>query len=314
MPRIKHVGNEDFVAESWAKQDRSDARTKTRNMSFDGVKLFSYQTIIGEIFTNPKGEKLAVIDDTNHSHTTRGHQSAARCACNKAKLQYVKHPFYLRRGRAFMPNPDEFVRGIKDDIADMMVKETRKRNEWRKKWYADRANESIQSMRHIASFFGLPEPQMDEVFELQNQKADKIREKNAERRRLFAAWRNGEPVSLDYSAPKMMRLRNGNIEFTNDYGPYPVSEARVIVLQWLYDKGFRQPWSFFEVKQDSWRRCFGKPERKVVIDESHPLSDLIKLMVELGPEKCIKFFLKHNLIEDNGGNGVESPALNTVAV
>lgn len=62
----------------WAHQN-AERGTCPASMSFAGPRLYSYGTCIGEI-TELKGKKIYLIDQTNYSVTTSGHQSAMRGA------------------------------------------------------------------------------------------------------------------------------------------------------------------------------------------------------------------------------------------
>lgn len=312
MKRKRHVGDIKFVATSWATQDRWEARTDHRSMSFAGPHLFSYQTQIGRIYKNAEGDTLAVVDSTNWSSTSRRHQRAALSACRAEGLETVEIDFGRVR-RSKFPEPEEILPRMVELAAKLQDWERRKRVAFRKEWYGKHAQKTIDNMKLVAGFFKLPSPSIEDVFHAANQMHELQKSTLMAKRSKLAAWKSGtccqnleDCTCLRSHKRNFMRPVNGSIQFSkNTLALFSVDAARTIVLQWMYDQGFRQPWSFCE--QIMSKYSFGRWTYKLVPYTKSDNLLLVTEMLRVGPEECIKFFKRHNLLE--GNNGAESPAL-----
>ena len=88
---MKSLTNTSDVIESWAAQDRPKGKAGT--VSFDGPRLFSYQTPVAAILTRTVDAhaplRLCITTYRRFSVTTSGHIAAARSAAAMAGLPSI---------------------------------------------------------------------------------------------------------------------------------------------------------------------------------------------------------------------------------
>lgn len=84
---MKHVVAPEMVAHLWANQSQANARTSARNLSFEGVLLFSYSARIGRMVASVEGAPVALVVSQKWSVTTSGHQSMAMQAARGASYR-----------------------------------------------------------------------------------------------------------------------------------------------------------------------------------------------------------------------------------
>lgn len=79
------MANNSQVAHRWANNDGT-GHLKGSNFYFDGACLFSYATMIGRIVADVHGNKVALINERNYSHSTQRHKSEALRALDYGSL------------------------------------------------------------------------------------------------------------------------------------------------------------------------------------------------------------------------------------
>jgi hypothetical protein len=293
---MKHVGNSRFVIECWAKQRPEDARTPTRNLTYSHPVLTSYSTDIAKVFTNGDGKRLAVVDATNHSSTTRKQQWAARKACARAGLDYVYESFECRRGYYFsLHTPEEMIKILTGTYLAATSLANKSRSEWYRERRSNNADSILASMDKLAKFFGVKRPSREELCELENQEDEKRLEKKREHLKAIKDWKAGRLHAAPYGF-KGIRLSGDLIE-NHMSDAESVGICRTVVLQWMTDRVMRQPWSFISQIRNG--TVFGKMTYKTRIDL--PVSDERCAAVDLfigsvGIEGAIRFFEKNNLL------------------
>lgn len=88
---MKALTNTSSVVDAWAHQDRAAGKSGT--VSFDGPRLFSYQTPIAAIVTRTVDAhaplRVCLTTYRRHSVTTSGHIAQARTAAQQAGLSSI---------------------------------------------------------------------------------------------------------------------------------------------------------------------------------------------------------------------------------
>ena len=306
---MRKVGDNKYVATVWANQTSDSAKTQSNNFSFEGANLFSYTTQIGRLYKNQHGQTLAIIDDTRFSSTTYRQSQVALKACRVAKIKTLTVKFNRARRSGF-PEINDIIPTMVELAGKFAEMALRKRCQLYKNWYRDKNKETLDGIKLVSEFFGLEMPEPDAalnvVKELQKLRADSRKEKMDRVKR----WEAGEFVSLPRSSRARLRVTSDGKIQTSNHSIVEMDVAREIVFQWMYDKGFRQPWSFTE-QTNRGKKVFGKYITRTIAIRGHKNQASVEALLEVGPKNCIKFFLKKNLISE--ANGVESPALSPAA-
>jgi hypothetical protein len=101
----------------WAHQTQSSARAG--NVSFEGLKFYSYRTVIAQLVETKPGQFVAVFDSCRYSVSTAKHQSLAQSAVSHLLRYYVRR---ARKGNdSLTPNASdvsEKLREISDTIKE----------------------------------------------------------------------------------------------------------------------------------------------------------------------------------------------------
>lgn len=147
---MKALTNTSSVFDAWAHQDR--AHGLCGNVSFDGPRLFSYQTPVAAIISRtvdaPVAPRLALTIYRRYSVTTSGHVSQARGAAQHAGLPSV--------AVATIDAPLDHQRnllGIAEDAMSHLRKASTARV--RVEGHANRARKRLQELSLYSQFFGL---------------------------------------------------------------------------------------------------------------------------------------------------------------
>ena len=148
---MKSLTNTSDVIESWAAQDRPKGKAGT--VSFDGPRLFSYQTPVAAILTRTVDAhaplRLCITTYRRFSVTTSGHIAAARSAAAQAGLPSI--------AVASIDAPLDHQRnllGIAEDAMSHLRKATKARVYGNT--HAMRAKKRLAEAKLYAAFFGTP--------------------------------------------------------------------------------------------------------------------------------------------------------------
>ncbi len=147
---MKTLTNTSDVIEAWAHQDRETGIAG--NVSFDGPRLFSYQTPVAAIVTRTVDAhapyRICLTTYRRYSVTTSGHVAAARSAAQHAGLPSI--------AVATIDAPLDHQRnllGIAEDAMSHLRKAAKARVH--REGHAGRARKRILEANLYAKFFGL---------------------------------------------------------------------------------------------------------------------------------------------------------------
>lgn len=86
------MANANDVAHNWAHQLKARLGGSRDNMTFEGTKLYSYSTVIGDIVDLSNGRRIYLINDGRCSNTTCKHQSHMRSAIPTDAQVFTHNP------------------------------------------------------------------------------------------------------------------------------------------------------------------------------------------------------------------------------
>ena len=145
------------VADAWARQARP--RAAGSNLSFCGPVLKSYSTAIAELVDLPDGRRVAVLNSTNYSSSTRRHRWYAKWAADHLPIAEV---WGVNYGNPTVV-PDEGPRRLawaREQIetslakaAEAGAKARRARRPYTREWHERRSDELKANAERLAEWF-----------------------------------------------------------------------------------------------------------------------------------------------------------------
>ena len=220
--RTKYSSNSE-LAHVWANDPDSSIYKSANSMSCHWGKLYSYNTVIAQIVTEPAGRDTVIHNNASYSNSTSKHQNFMRNATlhydvitltipkmNLSSLVYGQRDF------------DEIIREPSEKRAEaLLVKASRARVNARF-YYAD-AIFIYENLEKYASFFKLEyqQPNLSEIQEkaIEAHRLYKIKEKEALERRIIEQaealekWRLGHDVR-NYFEVTALRIKDDEIQTT----------------------------------------------------------------------------------------------------
>ena len=232
----------------WAHQTQDEARNGTGSFYFRGATIYSYGSHfpIATHVTGSQGQAGILLTSRKNSVTTSQHISAVSRSIPPNKPVFtVPHLMLGFSDREDTYQHEKNIRHYTEDVADNVSVCARARSFYAKEYRHERAVELRKEALAYASFFGLPEPSIDPVPEMDSEKmaAIKSREakasakKTAETKRkaeedrvrwaqVAEQWRNGEYHHfLPYSLPTMLRIEGDEV-VTSRGARFPISHAK----------------------------------------------------------------------------------------
>ena len=246
--RQRHVFPNREIPHLWAHETQQNARNGTGSFYFEGKTIYSYGSHfpIATHVTGVNGQAGILFTTEKNSVTTSQHMSAVRRA--------VPHdvPVFnvLYQHFGFTEEEDKYQHGrnlaqYTNNVAEYVSKCARARSASNKEWYHRQAVELRSEAFCYATFFGLEDPPIDQVPDLDSEEMEKLRQREAkaaakkaeasrkeaeERRRkalsLADEWRSGGPAHYLLNAiPAMLRINGHEVE-TSRGARFPVIHAK----------------------------------------------------------------------------------------
>lgn len=231
---MRTVFKNSMVAHLWANKSQSHARSV--NMSFDGDRVFSYNTEIGRHVVGYSGQPGVLLSDHTWSTTTSAHQRYVRGAIRPGVAVFNVAETYIN---PFLPeatlhshqaNTTKYLTTLRNLTGK--AKRARKYGNYYMASFLRVANEA----NAYAEFFGLewqlPEDmtetlvKADEII-AEMKAAEKVREaaRAAKMAELAESWKAGANVDI-YSLPTILLRINGDEVQTSRGATFPLEHAR----------------------------------------------------------------------------------------
>jgi hypothetical protein len=246
--RQRHVFSNREIPHLWAHQTQDEARNGTGSFYFRGATIYSYGSHfpIATHVTNAQGQRAILFTSDKNSVTTSQHMSAVRHSIPSDVPVFTAPCQHF--GFSEAEDTYQHERNIKHytvEVADNLSTCARARSSWNKEYRHERAVELRKEALAYASFFGLPEPVIDPVPDLDSEKMAAIRSREAqaaakkasetrrkaEEERLHweataEQWRRGEYYHyLPYSLPTMLRIEGEEV-VTSRGARFPITHAK----------------------------------------------------------------------------------------
>ena len=232
----------------WAHQTQDEARNGSGSFYFRGVTIYSYGSHfpIATHVTGAHGQAGILFTSQKYSVTTSQHMSAvSRSIPSDVPVFTVPH---LMLG--FSANEDTYqheknIKHYTVEVAESLSICARARSSYAKEYRHERAIELRNEALAYASFFGLPEPAINPVPDLDSEKMAAIKSREARASAKKAAgtkrraeedrvrwaqvaeqWRKGEYHHyLPYSLPTMLRIEGDEV-VTSRGARFPITHAK----------------------------------------------------------------------------------------
>lgn len=245
---MKKVFNSGMVAHVWAQQNQEEGYTSSRNFSFQGEWLLSYQARIARFITTPSGERVVLFSTGRWSNTTSKHQTYGRRAIGSRMMFAVPSIGDWSTD----PNHETNLLYFKQQCEEFVLQAKRATSSDGKNWKARQAEFYCQQFNRYAEIFGLTNrmgvPDQEEVWQKARELAQEEQERNRERRAkqeeerkaardryyndLLPRWLNGEDLYMGhgftYDDPVRLRVKGDVIETTRG-AQVPLEHARRLV-------------------------------------------------------------------------------------
>jgi hypothetical protein len=249
---MRTVVNSSEVFHLWAHQTQETARNGRDSASFTGRLAYSYQTPIGAIVSNSRGEAAFLVSTRSYSPTTGKHLSHLRQSIpNGALVFYVQEVGYGGYNRHGFTPTDELARYVQRIAAsELSAKRARTHTDMHLRDAATYAEEATR----FAEFFGLGAFDAATVKRLKEEALQAAARVEAARREeakraaeqnaaylseALPKWRAHEVHGLRYGVSDTDFLRlstDTDIVETSRGARVPVRDAHVLYLAWTNGK------------------------------------------------------------------------------
>lgn len=193
-----------MVAHVWAQQTQYEGRSHNGNFYFRDSTLYSYGShwVVGRFTRNAGGDRAILLNSRTYSISTSGHRRYAESAVRDLGLPVFRVPGASLDHEA---NLAAFVK----DASELALQSKRARDQWRKGWAAESAENRLNEAAAYAEFFGV-DFQTANVAELAEAAALAAREASAAMRKrkedqrqvdreAFEEWKRGERAYCPHS-------------------------------------------------------------------------------------------------------------------
>lgn len=232
----KSLSNHNEVAHIWAQQVQGEGYAG--NMFFREDSIYSYGCHFRIArFVRKNGETVVLFNSAGYSSSTAKHKSIVRRAISHYKVYTVPHLDGFTSDQH-----EKNVAHFEEEANDLIKKAVRARTST--EWLLNSAIQSLMDMKHYASLFDvtLTEPQqalinqMEEGTLLSPETREKLRQKEAERKRIalevnkhkIEEWINGERNTFPSSVEKIFLRRSGDNVQTSHGVTVTALEARLL--------------------------------------------------------------------------------------
>lgn len=245
---MRHVYPNREVVHLWAHKIQSAARTGNGSLYFTENTIYSYGSHFPVAIhtVGVDGQPGILFTSREHSSTTSHHKSLVRRAIPPDRPVFeVPH---LNFGFSESEDNYQHERNFKyyiSEVAEHVQKCVRARSSWNKEYHHESAVELRKEALCYATFFGLPDPPIEMIPDLDSEqlaaikkrestasakKAAETRRKQEEDRirwaKACADWRRGEyHGNLPYNLPTMLRIEGHEI-ITSLGARFPILHAK----------------------------------------------------------------------------------------
>lgn len=227
---------------------QAEARNGTGSYYFRGDVIYSYGSHfpIASHVTNTKGEQAVLFTTKGYSSTTNMHKSLVHRSIPPNTTVFTVPNMHF----SFSEAEDKYqhernLRHYTDDISTHLSKCARAISSYNKEWRLKRAIELREEVLAYCVFFGLPDPEIEAIPELDSEKMAAIRKREAKasaakaaeaKRRseeqrvralsLAGEWKAGGSYSyLLHVLPTMLRIVGSEVE-TSRGARFPITHAQ----------------------------------------------------------------------------------------
>jgi len=248
--RKKYVFDTGEIPHLWAHCTQDEARNRQGNLYFNGDTIYSYGSHfpIARQVVSEAGERAVLFTTATYSVTTSSHCSAVRSAIPSSIPVFHVPNVCLGRYSGRELTTDDHAGNLADyteRIEKHVITSARARSSYAEEWNHEHAVRLRGEAFAYCAFFGLPDPKISEVPELDSEALTAIRKREAKRaaekaeqtRREnereairhsenMAKWRAGEyHGGFPYGFPTMLRIIGDEVQ-TSRGARFPVSHAK----------------------------------------------------------------------------------------
>lgn len=247
--RERHVFHNREIPHLWAHQTQDDARNGTGSFYFQGATIYSYGSHfpIATHVKGSQGQPGILFTSEKNSVTTSQHMSAVRRAIPPDVPVFTvrKQHFGFSEAEDQYQHERNFKHYV-DEVEDNLSTCARARSSWKKEYCHQQAVELRKEALCYATFFGLPDPPIEQIPDLDSAQMQKIKAREAEASAKKAAetkrkreedrvrweqtaeqWRRGEYHHyLPYSLPTMLRIEGDEV-VTSRGARFPITDAKL---------------------------------------------------------------------------------------
>jgi hypothetical protein len=246
--RQRHVFSNREIPHLWAHQTQGEARNGTGSFYFRGATIYSYGSHfpIATHVRGSQGQPGILFTSEKNSVTTSQHMGMVhRSIPPDVPLFTVPCQHFGLSEAEDQYQHDKNMRHYTREVAEHLSTCVRARSSYNKQYQHERAVELRKEALAYASFFGLPEPAIDPVPDMDSEKMAAIKSREAKASAKKAAetkrkaeedrvrwaqaaeqWRKGEYRHyLPYNIPTMLRIEDH--EVVTSRGPrFPIIHAK----------------------------------------------------------------------------------------
>jgi hypothetical protein len=248
MKRQRRVFPNREIPHLWAHKTQDEARNGTGSFYFTGATVYSYGSHfpIATHVTGVDGQAGILFTSEKNSVTTSQHMSAVRRSIppDVPVFNVPNQHFGFSEAEDQYQHERNFKHYV-DEVAENLSTCARARSSWKKEYRHDQAVELRKEALCYATFFGLPDPSIEQIPDLDSEQMQKIRAREAEASAKKAAetkrkreedrirwqqtaeqWRRGEYHHyLPYDLPTMLRIE-GHEVVTSRGARFPIVHAK----------------------------------------------------------------------------------------
>lgn len=246
--RQRHVFPNREIPHLWAHQTQDEARNGTGSLYFRGATIYSYGSHfpIATHVTGSQGQAGILFTSRKNSVTTSQHMSAvSRSIPPDVPVFTVPHLMLGFSDHEDTYQHEKNFTHYTREVAEHLSTCVRARSSYNKEYHHEQAVELRKEALCYATFFGLPDPAIDPVPDLDSEKMAAIKSREAKASAKKAAetkrkaeedrvrwaqaaeqWREGEyHYSLPYSLPTMLRIEGDEV-VTSHGARFPITHAK----------------------------------------------------------------------------------------
>lgn len=170
--RERQVFSNREIPHLWAHQTQNDARNGTGSFYFEGKTIYSYGSHfpIATHVTGSNGQAGILFTSEKNSVTTSQHMSAVRRAIPPHVPVFAvpnQHVGFSEAEDSYQHNQN--LKHYTDDVSEYVSKCARARSASNKEWYHGRAVELRSEALCYATFFGLEDPPIEQIPDLDSE-------------------------------------------------------------------------------------------------------------------------------------------------